>query len=52
VQVALARFADLERRLTLLSHELRTPLNALLGWSRMLADGIRTPPSSPPKAEP
>jgi signal transduction histidine kinase len=23
-----------------LSHELRTPLNALLGWSRMLADGI------------
>ena len=23
-----------------LSHELRTPLNALLGWARMLADGI------------
>ena len=23
-----------------LSHELRTPLNALLGWSRMLSDGI------------
>jgi signal transduction histidine kinase len=23
-----------------LSHELRTPLNALIGWSRMLADGI------------
>jgi signal transduction histidine kinase/response regulator of citrate/malate metabolism len=27
--------------LTMLSHELRTPLNAILGWSQILAAGIR-----------